>query len=475
LRSIFILIIIGCSFCVHGIEFYPVSKVDNKTILSEDPESVKTQKEETVPDINELPVVFVNADILNIRHYPTVNSKIVTLAYRGDALSIVEKKKDSKKMEWLNIKVKKEGELFQGWVAAEFTRDSRVELLNPLYKDLDYSPQEKIEYKSNPKVKARGIYMTRYSSTPTRVNHFLNVVKGTNINTFVIDIKNERGHLLFRSEAAEKYIPAANRSVMYKDALKLKEMLEKLKENNIYVIGRVTAFKDDTYAKFNPGAAIFDNEAQETYLDRDKLRWVSPHDRGYWEYLVELSKEAADIGFNEIQYDYVRFTDWKSNLNFRNTQRESKAKAIQEFLKYAYSHLRKKEVYVSADLFGLVGSASDDLNLGQYWEAISNVVDYISPMIYPSHFANGFGTIPVPDREPYKTIFIAGRDAAARNRNIKTPAIIRPWIQGFTAIWLKNHLNYERKEILEQIRALNEHGIEEYLIWNPKNRYPYLK
>jgi hypothetical protein len=474
IRILFVIIII-CTLNLSGGENFLICQLDDRTILSEDPDTIKPQKEETVPDIKELPVVFVNADILNMRAYPTANSKRVNLVYRGDALNVKEKTKDSRNMEWLKVAVRKDDKVYTGWVAAEFTRDSRVELLNPLYKDLDYSPQEKIEYKSNPKVKARGIYMTRYSSTPTRVNHFLNVVKGTNINTFVIDIKNERGQLLFRSEAAEKYIPAANRSVMYRDVSELKKVFEKLKKNNIYVIGRVTAFKDDTYARFNPGAAIFDNETQETYLDRDKLRWVSPHDRGYWEYLVELSKEAADIGFNEIQYDYVRFTDWKSNLNFRNTQRESKAKAIQEFLKYAYSHLREKEVYVSADIFGLVGSASDDLNLGQYWEAISNVVDYISPMIYPSHFANGFGTIPVPDREPYKTIFIAARDAAARNRNIKTPAIIRPWIQGFTAIWLKNHLNYERKEILDQIRAMEAHGIDEYLIWNPKNRYPFLK
>ncbi len=473
-RLFFIIIILN-SFFLNGAENHVAYIFDDRTLLSDDPESIKPQVEETVPDIDEKPVVFVNADILNVRHYPTTNSKRVTLAYRGDALSVIGRRKDANNMEWLNIEVKKEGKKYQGWVAAEFTRGSRVELLNPLYKDLDYSPQEKIEYKSNPRVKARGIYMTRYSSTPTRIKHFLNVIKGTDINTFVIDIKNERGQLLFRSEAAEKHIPAANRSVMYRDREELRKVFAELKEKNIYVIGRLTAFKDDTYAKANPGAAVFDNETQETYLDRDKLRWVSPHNRKYWEYLVELSKEAADLGFNEIQYDYVRFTDWKSNLNFRNTKRESRAKAIQEFLKYAYSHLREKEVYVSADVFGLVGSASDDLNLGQYWEAVSNVVDYISPMIYPSHFSNGFGTIPIPDREPYKTIFIAARDAVARNRNIKTPAIIRPWIQGFTAIWLKDHLHYERKEILDQIRALEAHGIDEYLIWNPRNRYPFLK
>ncbi len=442
--------------------------------LSEDPEHITG--EERVPDIDEKPVVFVNADILNVRAYPTTNSKRLTLIYRGDAVTVLGDREDATGRKWFKISCQKDEKLYKGWIAAEFTAESRVELINPLYRNLDFSPQDKVdEYENNPRVKARGIYMTIYSSTPQRIKRFFKLAEETNINTFVIDIKNENGYLLFRSEAAGRHIPAANRSVMYRDTSELRKILKKAKKNNIYIIGRVTAFKDDTYAKANPGSAVFDNETNDIYLDRDKLRWVSPHNRKYWEYLVELSEEAADLGFNEIQFDYVRFTDWKSNLNFRNTQRESKAKAIQEFLKFAYARLRKKEVYVSADVFGLVGSASDDLNLGQYWEAISNVVDYISPMIYPSHFSNGFATIPIPDREPYKTIFVAARDAVARNRNIKTPAIIRPWIQGFTAIWLKDHLDYGKKEILDQIRALEEHGIDEYLIWNPKNRYPFLR
>jgi hypothetical protein len=324
-------------------------------------------------------------------------------------------------------------------------------------------------------VKAKGIYLTRYSSTPVRLNHFFNLVKGTEINTFVIDIKNERGNLLYKSEAAEKYYPRANQSVMYKEKESILEQISKAKKNNLYLIARVVTFKDDGYAKANPDSAIDDNETGTTYIDRDKLRWVSPHNRKYWEYLIELCKEAADLGFNEIQFDYIRFTDWKSNLNFKNTERESKSLAIQRFLKYAREELSKKEVYVSADIFGLVASASDDLNLGQYWEGISNVVDFVSPMIYPSHFSYGFGGIPIPDTEPYKIVYISARDSVARNKNIETPAIIRPWIQDFSAYWLKGHIKYEKQQITDQIKALNDNGIDEYLLWNPKNQYKYLK
>lgn len=345
---------------------------------------------------------------------------------------------------------------------------------NPKYKDLDFSPQQKTDgYANNPKVKVKGIYLTRYSATPDRINHFLNLVKGTDINTFVIDIKNERGNLLFKSNTAEKHNPSSNKSVIYRNSVS--SLIEKAKNNKIYLIARVVAFKDDLYAQTYPESAIVDNVTGTAYVDRDKLRWVSPHNREYWKYLIELCKEAADLGFNEIQFDYVRFTDWKNNLDFKNKKNESRSLAIQLFLKYAYEELSKKEVYLSADIFGLVPSAADDLNIGQYWEGISNVVDYISPMIYPSHYSNGFGKIPIPDTEPYKTILIAARDSKKRNRNIKTPATIRPWLQDFTAYWLKGHIKYEKKELTDQIKALNEKGIDEYLIWNPKNQYKYLR
>ncbi|MDX9806843.1 MAG: putative glycoside hydrolase [bacterium] len=420
--------------------------------------------------------VFVNADILNIRTYPTTNSAKTALAYRGDILIIFESKKDSEGKEWIKVALKKKSSEAVGWVLAEYTVKTRASLLNQIYKDLDYSPQNKTDgYKNNPKVKVKGIYLTRYSSTPTRLNHFFNLVKGTEINAFVIDIKNERGNLLFRSEAAAKHNPAGNKSLIYKSRESIIEQIEKAKKNNLYLIARVVTFKDDDYAKNNPESAIFDNETKDTYIDRDKQRWVSPHNRKYWEYLIELCKEAADLGFNEIQFDYIRFTDWKTNLDFRNTERESKSLAIQRFLKYAREELSKKEIYVSADIFGLVASASDDLNLGQYWEGISNVVDFVSPMIYPSHFSYGFGGIPIPDTEPYKIVYISARDSVARNKNIETPAIIRPWIQDFTAYWLKGHINYEKQQLTDQIKALSEHGIDEYLLWNPKNQYKYLK
>jgi len=470
-----VLAVLLFSFALNGLEAQPEKELKKKKdaeALAEDPND--DGGEEKVPDIDEKPVVFVNANILNIRANPNTISKKRTLVYKSDPLTVLGATVDKNGKQWINISCLKHGKEYIGWVMKEFTVESRAILMNPIYKNLDYSRQDKTEYENNPKVKVKGIYLTRYSSTKARINKYFRQVKGTEINAFVIDIKNIRGNLLFKSEAAAKHNPAANKSVMYKGD-SISTLIEKAKKNNIYLIGRIVVFKDDLYAKYHPETAVMDNATGEIYLDRDKLRWVSPHNRKYWEYLVDLCKEAADIGFNEIQFDYIRFPDWKKTLNFKNKKGESKALTIQRFLKYAYAELKKKEVYVSADLFGLVSSASDGLNLGQYWEGISNVVDYVSPMIYPSHYAKGFGTIPVPDADPYTTVFISARDGVARNRNLITPAIIRPWIQDFTAFWVKGHINYGRKQVLDQIKALKDTGVDEYLLWNPKNRYKNLK
>ena len=158
-------------------------------------------------------------------------------------------------------------------------------------------------------------------------------------------------------------------------------------------------------------------------------------------------------------------------LDYRNKDNESKAKAIQEYLKYAYSQLSPEHVYISADVYGLVGSVHNDMGLGQYWEGISNVVDYICPMMYPSHYGKGVYGINVPDAHPYETIYHCTKDSINRNKSIPTPAILRPWIQDFTAGWVRGHINYGVKEVSAEIKALEDNGVNEFLLWNASNRY----
>jgi hypothetical protein len=144
---------------------------------------------------------------------------------------------------------------------------------------------------------------------------------------------------------------------------------------------------------------------------------------------------------------------------------------IQDFLLRAREQLHPLEVYISADVFGLAASARDDVNIGQYWEAVSNAVDYISPMTYPSHYADGFYGLNVPDKYPYKLMDMVTKDALRRSQNIETPAKIRPWIQGFTATWVPGYITYGPTEIRAQIQALEDNGIPSYLVWKPNSRY----
>lgn len=150
---------------------------------------------------------------------------------------------------------------------------------------------------------------------------------------------------------------------------------------------------------------------------------------------------------------------------------ETKTKAIQSFIKYAQEALVEYELYLSADVYGWTSTAINDVGIGQHWEGISNVIDVMSPMFYPSHYGEGNFGFEVPDAHPYEVIYRATEDAIKRNSNIDTPAKIRPWIQSFTAGWVTGHINYTIDRVNDQIRALKEFGIDEYMLWNSGNRY----
>lgn len=419
-------------------------------------------------------IVYVSASKLNVRQEATKNSAVVTALVKGTAVKILDEKPDENNALWYLITTDFEGDQTLGWIAGEYTVADRFELLDETLRTLDFSPQEKVvEYAGNPKVKVKGIYLTIYSASNSRLDQLIQTAEKTGINTFVIDVKDDSGYMLFETKAAEKFSPDANKKTTIKD---INSLMKKLKDNNIYTIARIVAFKDPTYTSHNPDKAIVYKDTGKPFTNRDGLIWASAYDRQLWEYDVEVAKEAADAGFNEIQFDYVRFPasnggELDKLLDYRNTTGQSKPKAIQDFLKYAHKELSAKEVYVSADIYGLVGSVTDDMALGQYWEAISNVVDYISPMMYPSHYANGTYGLPIPDAYPYETVYNSAKDSAARNKNIETPAIIRPWIQDFNAPWVKGHIKYGSEQVKAQITALKENGIDQFMLWNPNNRY----
>ncbi|MGE5632734.1 MAG: putative glycoside hydrolase [Caulobacteraceae bacterium] len=419
-------------------------------------------------------LVYIKASKLKIREEAKADSKSVDSLVKGAAVRIMEEKKDDKGSSWYEISYEGANGKVEGWVAAEYTVKDRTELLGESLKKLDFTPQAKNqEYPGNPRVQARGIYLTIYSASNDRLDKLIEMTKRTKINTFVIDVKDDNGTMLFPTKAAEKYSPEANKKAPVKD---IAALIKKLKDNNIYAVARIVSFKDPTYSRQHPEKAIIYKETGKPFKNSDGLTWASAYDRTLWEYNLAVAKEAAQAGFNEIQFDYVRFPasnggKLDKTLDYRNTTNETKPEAIQNYLKYAREQLSPFNVYIAADIYGLVGSVEDDMSLGQYWEAISNVVDYVSPMMYPSHYANGTYGLSVPDAYPYETVYNSSKDSVARNKNIKTPATIRPWIQDFTATWVKGHIKYSDKQVEDQIRALEKNGVTEYMLWNAGNKY----
>ncbi len=306
-----------------------------------------------------------------------------------------------------------------------------------------------------------------------KLEKILGIAEATEINALVIDVKNDEGLVAWKSDIEIVNTVGSNWNTPMKDFTTL---MNYLKEKEIYTIARIVAFKDPYFAKKNPDHAI-QLSSGGVYLDKAGFAWVNPFDEYVWKYVVAVSQEAALRGFDEIQYDYVRFPDNAKHYNpityFPGRNDRDKDEAIQDFLLYAREKLEPYNVHISADVFGVVTHSWDDKpeDIGQTWRMIANSTEYICPMIYPSHYGSGFYGFNVPDQYPYEVVRTALLEALERNAAQKNPAIIRSWYQGFTATWVKGYIPYQEDAIGKQIAAGVELGLNEYIIWNSSNTY----
>lgn len=335
--------------------------------------------------------------------------------------------------------------------------------------NLDYYPIEKPSFENNimPK-ETRTIYLT--VEALKNVDKYITFAKNNNINAFVVDVK-ENTIPGYKSEVMKEYsITSYERAVLTKEQYKL--YIDKIKENGIYVIGRITTFKDNYYAKDHPENTIKSTSTNNSFIHNGSA-WPTAYNRKVWEYNVALAYEAATvIGFNEIQFDYVRFPDRVYNLeknkqiDLQNTYNEDKAAAIQQFLMYAKDVLHSANTYLSADVFGET-SNNYVTAYGQYWPAISNVVDVVSAMPYPDHFNKYEYGIKVPVwTVPYQLLNKWGTDANVRQSEIETPAVVRTWIQAYNTI-KEPFVTYNSQKIEEQIKGLYDAGLTGgYITWN---------
>lgn len=279
----------------------------------------------------------------------------------------------------------------------------------------------------------------------------------------VIDIKDDQGTLTYRSSVPLAVELGQSRFKVQN----IRELLSLLYAHRIYPIARLVVFKDNVLPRRYPELAVQD-ERGRVWQDKKGLTWTDPYNRRVWEYNVELAKEAAALGFREIQFDYVRFPDVPRNttLIFPAQDGRSKVEVIQGFLRYARQELRPYGVKVTADIFGLVTTAQDDMGIGQRLEELAEVVDYLHPMVYPSHYAPGEYGLADPDAVPYTTVKLSLSDALHRLSGRPGSARIIPWLQDFSLYHV-----YGPAEVRAQIKAAQELGLNEWFLWNPRNEY----
>ena len=324
------------------------------------------------------------------------------------------------------------------------------------------------------RLKVKGIYMTGYTVANTeRFNKLIELVKTTEINAVVIDVKDDTGLMTYESSLPDVDFTGANKKVRIKD---IDSIMKVLRDNNIYAIARIVTFKDriagDKYANL-----AVKNTSGGIWRDRHGMSWLNPYNEESWDYIVDIAEEAAAKGFNEIQFDYVRFpTDGNTKIIDYGSSAagKSKAKAIAEFLSYGRDRLSKKGVVVSADVFGLVTTAKDDMRIGQHLESIARSVDVICPMVYPSHYGKGSYGVAEPDFEPYKIVnrsMTIAQERIDAIKDVRRKAVLRPWLQDFTATYLKRYKRYGPAEVRAQIDATYDAGAEEWLLWNAGNRF----
>ena len=341
---------------------------------------------------------------------------------------------------------------------------------------LDYFPRTKASFADNKMPNpCYAIYLTCDPAILKDIDKYIEYAKTTKINAFVVNIMDGTS-IGYDSEVFRKYSPTAD-SYANNTQEEYKTCIQKIKDAGFYVIGRLTTFNDSFFVSDHPEYAISDASGDPLYIAGSY--WPSAFCRYVWEYKVELAKEAVSLfGFNEIQFDYVRFPDGTyyyeedGNIDYRNEYDETKAQAIQRFLMFACDELHDVGVYVSADVFGET-SGSYVTAYGQYWPAISNVVDVISGMPYPDHFAQN-GTYR-PWEHPYETLLDWAKNAVKRQTETPSPAIVRTWIQAYDAI-RPPYNTYGAEEVSGQIRALLENGLDGGIMaWNAMCSIPKLE
>ena len=334
--------------------------------------------------------------------------------------------------------------------------------------DPEPGSRDRVEPVARPAV-VQGIYVNAQAAgNADHLAHLLELADSSVLNTFVVDVK-ERGEVSYASR-----VPLVGQAAAARDHIPdLEAVLQALRDHGIYPIARIVAFRDPVLAEARPDLAIRTADGG-VWLDPENGRpWVDPYNPEVWAYNIDLAGEALEAGFAEIQWDYVRFPDVSDSIRaemvFPARDGRSTVEGIQGFITASRAALSDFDAPVTADVFGRVITSTDVAVIGQDWDQLVQVTDVILPMVYPALYWPGNFGLPDPNAEPYLTVRAAMDSAVARMDRLGDPrATVRPWLQAFT----EGSTVYGAAEMLDQIRAVDDAGLEEWLFWNPMSVYP---
>ncbi|NLY18921.1 MAG: hypothetical protein GX045_08245 [Clostridiaceae bacterium] len=331
----------------------------------------------------------------------------------------------------------------------------------------------------------KGLYLTAKSvETMASIQRYVDLANNTEINAYVIDVKDDDGEICYETK-----VSLAVKHNAWKKKYDVRQVLDTFHENNIKVIGRVVCFSDPLMPLKEPDMSLKNKSGTvfKVPLGEKHLAWLDPSNKDAWQYIIDISKEAFELGFDEIQYDYIRFPE-TTNFKYDMSHLEKeKSDYINDFIQFAKAQLDGS--ILSGDIFGSVCIQSRDAGgIGQTLETISRHFDYISPMIYPSHYANdskdhysgnGMGTningvlYRKPDLEPYYIIYNTLLITKKRLDDAGLDVKVRPYLQGFTADYMPEdyYIKYGVDEYRAQIQAVYDAGYEEWIFWNSRNTY----
>jgi hypothetical protein len=339
----------------------------------------------------------------------------------------------------------------------------------PGYEKVAIQPtKDPIEVTLKPQV-VKAAYLTYFGVSDKGIRgRVMDLLARTELNAVVIDVKGDRGWILWKTEIPMALSVGAQGPVILKD---VEGLVADLKSRGVYTIARIVTFKDNVLSNARPELAIIDTRTSKPWIDNEKLAWVDPFREEVWQYNIEIAKEAVRKGFDEVQFDYVRFpTDGRLSAAkySKPNNKDTRLPNIVAFLSRARREIGPLGAFVSADIFGYTAFNDNDTDIGQRIEEMAPSVDYLCPMVYPSGYHLGIPGYRNPVQAPYQVVFESVR--LIRKRSGTASVRVRPWLQDFKDYAFDKRI-FGVTEIRAQIKGADEAGSVGWMLWNPRNDY----